>query len=106
MTANPFDSDAPYLTHPRSSALHYEPLPAEALAQLARLERLMRHAPNAEELDWLIEQAAAEVTAECETCPPLPVRGQRQPTPRPRRHEPKYWRRKAGPRNKSGRAKS
>ena len=32
-----FDSDAPYLTHPRAAAIHYEPLPTAVLRQLARM---------------------------------------------------------------------
>lgn len=58
--------EQPATLRPRNGAIYYEPLPADALAQL---ERLMRYAPNAEELEWLAEQAAL-VTAECETCPP------------------------------------
>ena len=106
MTARPqFDPDSAYVTHPRSGALHFEPLPAATMAQLANLERLMRCPPNLQELEWL-EQQRALVLAECPACPPV------RHTNAPRRdrnpkHEVRYGRRGYGPRNnKSGKAKS
>lgn len=92
MTANPFDSDAPYLTHPRAAAIHYEPLPADALAQLARLERLIQRAPDTDELEWLLQQRAL-VTAECVECPPVTVRNTEPPPPRKPR-KPVWFNRK------------
>lgn len=101
-----FDSDAPYLTHPRAAAIHYEPLPTAVLRQLARLERLLRRAPSADEAEWLNQQAAL-VLAEWVTPPPAPVRGlTTERRDRRPRHEIRYGRRGFGPRNKSGKARS
>jgi hypothetical protein len=105
MTARPqFDPDSAYVTHPRSGALHYEPLPDETLRQLARLDRLAKTAPDATELEWLQEQAAL-VMAERADCQRVRHTGQAKRDRNPR-HELRYGRRGAGPRNKSGRAKS
>ena len=105
MAARPrFDSDAPYVTHPRSGALHFEPLPDDTLRQLANLERLAKTAPDILELLW-IEQQASLVLAECPACPPVRHTGQAKRDRNPR-HELRYGRRGAGPRNKSGKAKS
>lgn len=81
MTARPFDSDAAYEYHPRAAVIHYEPLPADAMRQLQRLARLIRTAPNEDELEWLQEQQAL-VLAECDDCPPVPVRNVNPPPPR------------------------
>ena len=34
-----FDPDSAYIVHQHAAALHYEPLPAATMAQLANLER-------------------------------------------------------------------
>lgn len=101
-----FDSDAPYLTHPRAAVIYYEPFPAHLLSQLARLARLLRHAPNAAEAAWL-EAQMDTLTREGACCPPVAVRKvantRRERRPR---HEIRYGLRGFGPRNKSGRARS
>ena len=106
MAARPrFDPDSAYIVHQHAAALHYEPLPAATMAQLANLERLMRCPPNLQELEWL-EQQRALVLAECPACPPVRHTGQTKRDRNPR-HELRYGRRGAGPRhNRSGKAKS
>ena len=102
----PYDPDSPYITHHRAAAIHYQPLPADAMRQLQRLARLIRTAPNEDELAWLLEQEAA-VLAEWVTPPPAPVRGlTTERRDRRPRHEIRYGRRGFGPRNKSGKARS
>ena len=61
MAARPrFSEDDAYLFHSRKTAVvHYTPFPAHLLSQLARLSRLLRHAPNEAEAAWLNAQIDA-----------------------------------------------
>ena len=61
MAARPrFSEDDAYLFHGRkTAAIHYTPFPAHLLGQLARLSRLLRHAPNEAEAAWLSAQIDA-----------------------------------------------
>ena len=61
MAARPrFSEDDAYLFHSRKTAVvHYTPFPAHLLSQLARLSRLLRHAPNEAEAAWLSAQIDA-----------------------------------------------
>jgi hypothetical protein len=106
MAARPtFDPDSAYITHPRSGALNYEPLPADTLHALADIRQLQRHTQDAALLAWLDDRAAF-LTADCADCPPVIIR-HTEPRKRDRqRHETKYAMRGQGPTNKSGRAKS
>src|SRR5574343_681651 len=107
MAARPrFSEDDAYLFHSRrTAAIHYTPFPAHLLGQLARLSRLLRHAPNEVEAAWLNAQIDA-LTSEGACCPPVAVRGIRPQRRDHQRHEVRYGRRGAGPRNKSGKARS
>ena len=108
MAARPrFSEDDAYLFHSRKTAVvHYTPFPAHLLGQLARLSRLLRHAPNEAEAAWLNAQIDA-LTSEGACCPPVAVRKvTKARRDRPARHEQRYGRRGYGPTNKSGRAKS
>jgi hypothetical protein len=109
MAARPqFDPDSAYITHPRSGALNYEPLPADTLHALADIRQLQRHTQDAALLAWLDDRAAF-LTADCADCPPLPVRHTEPPRQERSfpRHELRYGRRGFGPRhNASGKAKS
>jgi hypothetical protein len=108
VTARPtFTSDDPYITHPRSGALAFEPLPADTLHALADIRQLQRHTQDAVLLAWLDDRAAF-LTADCADCPPVVIRNT-EPPRRERsfpRHEERYGRRGFGPRNASGKAKS
>jgi hypothetical protein len=109
MAARPtFTSDDPYITHPRSGALAFEPLPADTLHALADIRTLQRHTQDGALLAWLDDRAAF-LTADCADCPPVAVR-HTEPPRRERsfpRHELRYGRRGFGPRhNASGKAKS
>ena len=105
MAARPqFDPDAAYITHPRSSALHYAPLPSDTLHALADIRTLQRHTQDPALLDWLIEREAMLI-ANCADCPPLPVRNvEERKRDRPPRKEPKYV--LYGIRSRSGKARS
>ena len=108
MAARPrFSEDDAYLFHGRkTAAIHYTPFPAHLLGQLARLSRLLRHAPNEAEAAWLNAQIDA-LTSEGACCPPVAVRKVRAVRrDRPARHETKYMVRSSGPRNVSGKARS
>jgi hypothetical protein len=110
MAARPqFDPDSAYVTHPRSGALNYEPLPVPLACQLANIRNLLRHAPNDEEFAWLVGQEHA-LQAEMDARAELPVVIRHtEPARRERsfpRHELRYGRRGFGPRNASGKAKS
>ena len=104
MTARPRIDEQPVTVHPRSGAIHYEPLPADIDRPLSRLARLIRTAPDVQELDWLLEQRA-QVMGDCPDCPHVRNAGD-PPERRRRRSEMKYRTFQRGPRNKSGKAKS
>jgi hypothetical protein len=105
MRAN-FDPDSAYITHPRSGALAYEPLPTETLRSLHIVRSLMTYATDPVELEWLTEREAF-LTAHCADCPPRPVRNvEPARRDRPPRREHKYWNWKQGPHNTSGKARS
>lgn len=103
-----FDTDDPYIVHPRSAALCYEPLPVETLHALADIRQLQRHTQDAALLSWL-EDRAAFLTAHCADCAPVAVR-HTEPQKRERsfpRHEERFGRRGFGPRrNSSGKVRS
>ena len=107
MAARPrFSEDDAYLFHSRkTAAIHYTPFPAHLLSQLARLSRLLRHAPNEAEAAWLNAQIDA-LTSEGACCPPVAVRNTEPIQRSTRRAEVKYRRAGHGPRNASGRARS
>ena len=107
MAARPrFSEDDAYLFHSRkTAAIHYTPFPAHLLGQLARLSRLLRHAPNEAEAAWLNAQIDA-LTSEGACCPPVAVRGIRPQRRDHQRRESKYALRGYGPRNASGKARS
>ena len=98
-----FDSDQPYLTHPRAAVIAYEPLAAAPLKALALIHRLMRRA-NADELQWLIGRETLILRGDCADCPP--VRNVGQSHRNTHRSEMKYRNAKRGPRNVSGKARS
>jgi hypothetical protein len=103
MAARPFDTDAPYITHPRSGAVFYEPIPADTLHALADIRTLQRHTQDAALLNWLIEREAMLV-AHCADCPPVVVRNvEERKRDRPPRKEPKYV--MYGVRGRSGKAR-
>lgn len=99
-----FDTDAPYIHHPRAAAIHYTPLPE--LPELDEIDALIASAVFRFELDRLLERRA-RLLAACADCPPVTVRntGAQRRDHRPN-SELKYRRYGAGPRNASGRAKS
>jgi hypothetical protein len=102
-----FTTDAPYIVHPRSAALCYEPLPVETLHALADIRTLQRHTQDPALMAWL-EDRAAFLTAHCTDCAPVAVRNT-EPRKVERsfpRHEERYGRRGFGPRNASGKARS
>lgn len=81
MRASRYTDDAAYLTHPRSAALTYEPLPAETLHALADIRTLQRHTQDPALLTWL-EDRAVFLTAACADCPPVVVRNVKPAAPR------------------------
>jgi hypothetical protein len=106
MAARQFDTDAPYIVHPHSAALAYEPLPNEVLRSLHIVRDLMTYTVDPVELAWL-EAREAFLTAHCADCPPARVRNvEPARRDRPPRRESKYAMFNRGPANKSGKARS